>query len=333
MGVQFQDYYEMLGVARTASQDEIQKAFRKLARKYHPDVNKGKESEDKFKQLNEAYEVLKDPEKREKYDTLGANWHTGQDFTPPPGWGEGHFSFHHQAGDASEFGLNGFSDFFETLFGERMSGSGAGSQTMRHSAGPWTMRGQDHEAEITISLEDAYHGASRTVALQTIERGPDDVPQQQTKQYAVKIPAGVTDGARIRLAGKGGPGVGDGPAGDLLLRIRVAAHPVFQLEGRNLRVDLPLAPWEAALGAKVEVPTLDGSVSMSVPPGAQSGKRFRLRGKGLPNTKGSAGDIYATVQIVVPETLTTDERELFQKLSDTSSFRPRSPERQQREAA
>ena len=323
MGMQFQDYYETLGVDRAASQDAIQKAFRKLARKFHPDVNTGKDAEEKFKQCNEAYEVLKDPDKRKKYDTLGANWQAGQDFRPPPKWpgsADTHFSFNAQAGDAAGFGAHGFSDFFDMLFGERSSGFAGPDPT---GAGDWAIRGQDHEADITIRLEDAYHGTSQTVTLQVRERDLREDPQQTTKQYTVKIPAGITPGARIRLVGKGGPGQGEGAAGDLFLRVHIAPHEVFQLKDRDLFVEVPMTPWEAALGAKIEVPTLDGNVSMSVPSGTASGKQFRLRGKGLPHAKKIAGDLYVTVKIVVPQTLTTDERELFEQLAAKSSFKAR----------
>ncbi|MEW6299872.1 MAG: DnaJ C-terminal domain-containing protein [Thermodesulfobacteriota bacterium] len=330
MAVKFHDYYETLGVSRTASQEEIQKAYRKLARKYHPDVNKEKGAEEKFKQITEAYEVLKDPEKRKKYDALGPNWREGQDFTPPPGWEHFEFrEFRRAPGGASEFdfggfpGGGGFSDFFEMLFGEGLGGFARGRRTAGPGVREWSMRGQDQEAEITVTLEDAYRGATKTVALQTLESGPDGTVRPKARQYEVRIPAGVTEGARIRLAGQGGAGVGGGQAGDLFLRVHIAPHPVFQLQDHDLLVTVPVAPWEAALGAKIDVPTLDGAVKMTIPPGTQGGQRFRLRGKGLPKERGERGDLYATVQIAVPRTLTAEERELFQKLAHSSSFNPR----------
>jgi curved DNA-binding protein len=336
MAVKFQDYYDVLGVARTASQEEIQKAYRKLARTYHPDINKEPEAEEKFKQINEAYEVLKDPQKRKKYDALGPNWQTGQDFTPPPGWEEAQFEFRRYPGATSGFdfggfrGSGGFSDFFEMLFGGGLAG-GARRPGMNRSeagdAGGWSMRGQDMEADLTISLEEAYRGASKTLTLQTTEADPDGTPQRRTKQLAVTIPAGVTEGTQIRLAGQGQAGIGTGAAGDLFLRVRIAPHPVFQVSGRDLLVDVPITPWEAALGAKVDVPTLDGVVKMTIPPGAQSGQRFRLRGKGFPQERGERGDLYATVHIVVPKTLTADEQALFQQLAQRSSFNPRQERR------
>jgi curved DNA-binding protein len=329
MAVKFQDYYDVLGVARTASQEEIQKAYRKLARKYHPDVNKEPGAEDKFKQATEAYEVLKDPEKRKKYDALGPNWQAGQDFTPPPGWEEGaHYEFRRYPEGMGGFDFGGargggFSDFFEALFGGGLGGGARRPGRDRAEAGDWSMRGQDLEAEVTISLEEAYRGASKTITLQTVAAGPDGTPQRTSKQLAVTIPAGVTEGTRIRLAGQGGAGIGTGAPGDLFLRVRIAPHPVYELDGHDLLVTVPLAPWEAALGAKVDVPTLDGAVKMTIPPGTQGGQRFRLRGKGLPKERGERGDLYATAQIVVPKTLTADEQQLFQQLAQRSSFNPR----------
>jgi curved DNA-binding protein len=329
MAVKFQDYYSLLGVARTASQEEIQKAYRKLARTYHPDINKAPEAEEQFKQINEAYEVLKDPEKRKRYDALGPDWQAGQDFTPPPGWEEAHFEFRRYPEGASEFdfgglrGSRGFSDFFEMLFGEGLGGFTRRPGMNRSETGGWSMRGQDLEADLTISLEEAYRGASKTLTLQTAAAGPDGTPQRATKQLTVTIPAGVTEGTRIRLAGQGSAGIGTGAPGDLFLRIHIAPHPVFQVNGHDLLVTVPVTPWEAALGAKVDVPTLDGAVKMTLPPGTQGEQRFRVRGKGLPQERGGRGDLYATVQIVVPKTLTADEQELFQQLARRSSFNPR----------
>lgn len=335
MAVQYHDYYETLGVSRTASQDEIQQAYRKLARKYHPDMNTAPEAEAKFKEINEANAVLKDPEKRKKYDTLGRNWQEGQDFTPPPGWQ--HFEYRrYPEGDFggasggtadSDFGGfragQGYSNFFETLFGQGFGGFAEGTRTAQPGAGQWSSPGQDREADITISLEDAYRGASRTISLQIVETGPDGRPQRTSKQYQVKIPAGVTDGAPIRLAGQGGAGAGAGKPGDLFLRIHIAPHPIFQFDGSDLLVTVFITPWEAALGAKVEVPTLDGSVSMTLPPGTQGGQRFRIRAKGLSDKGGNRGNLYATVQVAVPKTLSAEEKALFEQLKTTSSFQPR----------
>jgi curved DNA-binding protein len=319
MAVKFQDYYDTLGVGRNASEDKIKKAYRKLARKYHPDVNKDKEAEERFKQINEAHEVLKDQEKRKHYDQLGPDWQAGQDFKPPPGWENVHFEFRTDPG-AEAFGFDdGFSDFFGMLFGGRMAG---GTRTTgRHTT--WLMRGQDHEAEVAISLEDACHGATRTITLQGHEIDDQGQVQPTLQNLQVKIPAGVTDGTRIRLNGKGGEGMGGGPPGDLYLRVKLEPHPRFRADGHDLQVEVEVTPWEAALGATVEVDMLDGSVNLKIPPGTQSGQKLRLRGKGLPRKGDGRGDLYARVKIVVPGTLTPEEKELFSKMAKVSNFNPR----------
>ncbi len=321
MAVKFQDYYEILGVGRDASEDEIKRAYRKLARKYHPDVNKDKEAEEKFKQVNEAYEVLKDPEKRKLYDQLGSEWQTGQDFKPPPGWEDVHFKFRTGPG-VEEFGFGtGFSDFFETLFGRGMGGGGRA--TGRHNA--WVMRGQDHEAEIEVTLEEAYHGATKTITLQSHEIDPEGQVRPSVQNLQVKIPRGVTDGTRIRLSGKGGAGMGGGPAGDLYLKVHTRPHPRFRVDGQNLLVEVPVAPWEAALGATVEVPLVDGTVNLKIPSGTQSGHKLRLRGKGLPRKGKERGDLFARVKIVIPRTLSPKEKDLFKEMAKISNFKPRQP--------
>jgi len=327
MAIKFQDYYEILGVPRTASEAEITKAYRKLARKYHPDMNKEKGAEEKFKQIAEAYAVLKDPEKRKKYDALGPNWQAGEDFTPPPGWQEFHFEFPGGAGKGKKarFGFGdvggGFSDFFEMLFGKGMGGFDR--RAARPEPAFWSARERIQEADLTIGLEEAYRGASKSVVLQTMEYGPDGTARSVSKRYEVKIPPGVTEGSRIRLAGQGGALPGRKEHADLFLRVHIAPHPVFKLDKYDLLVDVPVTPWEAALGAKVDVPTLDGVVKMTLPPGTQGGKRFRLRGKGLPVGQGERGDLYVTIQVSVPHSLTSKERELFQELEKVSSFNPR----------
>jgi len=330
MAVKFQDYYEILGVPRTASDKEISKAYRKLAQKYHPDVSKEKGAEEKFKQIAEAYAVLKDPEKRRKYDALGPNWHAGEDFTPPPGWQEFHFEFPGGASESRRTGFGagdfggGFSDFFSMLFGEEGLGRfGFGRRGAQPEARSWFTQTRPQEADITISLEEAYRGASKSIVLQTVEHGAGRNFQPVSKRYEVKIPAGVTEGSRIRLAGQGGVPPGGHEPEDLFLRVHIAPHPIFKLEDVDLHVEVPIAPWEAALGAKVEVPTLEGAVHMTVPPGTQSGKRFRLPGKGLPRIGGPRGNLYATIKITVPQTLSPKERELFQELQKISSFNPR----------
>jgi curved DNA-binding protein len=318
MPVKFQDYYEILGVKRNASEDEIKRAYRKLARKYHPDVNKDKGAEEQFKQINEAHEVLKDPEKRKLYDQLGPEWQAGQDFKPPPGWENVHFEFTGSGAEAFDFG-GGFSDFFEMLFGGRMGGGDRASARQ----GSWVMRGQNHEAEIEIDLESAYHGATRTLTLQGHEIDPQGQVRPKVQHINVKIPPGVTDGTRIRLAGKGGEGMGGGPRGDLYLKVHIEPHPRFTIDGHNLQLELPIAPWEAALGATVQVVTLDGTVNLKIAPGAQSGQKLRLRGKGFPKKGGERGDLIARLKIVIPRALTGKEKELFAEMAKVSSFNPR----------
>ena len=348
--MKFQDYYQTLGLSRTASQEEIQKAYRKLARKYHPDVNKSQEAEEKFKAINEAHEVLKDPEKRSTYDTLGPNWQAGQDFRAPPGWenfgsqagwpGGGRTTFHFRSGpggssgpgsfDFSGLGGSGFSDFFDALFGQHLDGGPrrepqAGSRRTRRGAqktgksGGLSERGQDHEVDITISLEEAYLGTSKALTLQQEQRNRAGA----AKHYDVKIPPGVTEGERIRLAGQGGAGTGQGDNGDIFLRVHIAPHARFTLQGRDLSVEVPISPWEAALGTKVEIPTLDGRIKLTIPPGTQGEQKFRSRGKGLPQKGGEPGDLYTIVRITIPKTLTPREKALFEELQHVSSFQPR----------
>jgi curved DNA-binding protein len=327
MAVQFRDYYEVLGVARTATQAEIQRSYRKLARKFHPDVNKAKDAEDKFKEINEAYEVLKDPQKRQKYDQLGANWKAGQEFRPPPGW-DVHSDFGPGGAGQTEFqwgGPGGFSEFFETLFGgqrfQQTQRTGGG----RRGRGPvWTQAGSDQEATIRISLEEAFLGATKPITLQMQSVTPEGQLSVQEKSYEVKIPVGVLTGQKIRLAGQGGEGIGGGQRGDLYLKVEIEPHPVYRLNGRDLTMDLSIAPWEAVLGAEVQLRTLAGEVTLKVPPGTQSGQKLRLRGKGMHNPKGAQGDLYAVVSIVVPKHPTGRERELYEELQKVSDFRPRS---------
>jgi len=307
LAVGFRDYYEALGVPRGASDEEIRSAYRKLARKYHPDVNKEADADDRFKEISEAYEVLRDPEKREKYDRLGANWKAGEDVSGASGFGGFGGADGGGFGDVRmDFGDGaGFSDFFESFFGGRRAGSpGAGFEG-------FSMRGGDHEATLEVSLEEAARGGKRRISL------------ADGRDFEVEIPAGVRDGRKIRLAGQGGEGGGGGPAGDLYLRVRIKPHPRFRLEGDNLVVELQVAPWEAALGATVPVPTLDGSARVKVPAGSSSGRRLRLKGQGMPGPGGRKGDLFASIKIVVPKRLEKRERELFEELAAVSRFDPR----------
>ncbi len=311
--MKFHDYYQTMGVPRNASQDEIKRAYRKLARKYHPDVSKEPDAEARFKEIGEAYEVLKDPEKRAAYDQLGHNWKAGQDFTPPPNWngGDAGFRTHGFSGDADHF-----SDFFESLFG------GAGFRTQRADRGAeFAMQGQDQHAKIQISLEEAYHGTTRTIQLSTPEYDQYGNAVRKTRSLQVKIPAGVTQGQQIRLAGQGGPGISGGPAGDLYLEIELLPHRLYQTEGKDIYLNLPVAPWEAALGATVTAPTLGGNVELKIPPGSQSGQKLRLKGRGLGK---SPGDQYVVLQIVLPKVRTENDRELFQRMAREMPFNPRS---------
>jgi len=317
--LEYKDYYKALGVDKTAGQKEIQAAYRKLARKLHPDVNKKPDAEDSFKAINEAYEVLKDPEKRKRYDALGANWREGENYSPPPGWENVHFDFGDGTGGFEFRGGEGgqFSDFFEGLFGRGRS-HGRASQDRPG----WAMRGADQEADIELTLEESYYGTKKTIGLQQLEmEGSAYVPK--TREINVNIPAGVSEGKRIRLSGQGGTGSG-GQNGDLYLRVHILPHKIFTLNGNDLEEEITISPWEAALGAKVELATMTGTVNLTVPPGVQSGQKMRLRGKGMPVTKGSHGDLYAVIKIVVPKKLSERERELFEELSQVSTFNPRS---------
>ena len=309
MPVAFQDYYEALGVPRDASEDDIRRAYRRLARRYHPDVNKEPGAEDRFKQISEAYEVLRDPEKRERYDRFGVNWRAGQDVSGAAGFDRGF-----GAGDGFDevqfdFGRDDFSDFFGGLFGRRTGPRGGGGGFEGYS-----LRGGDIEAILDLGLEEAARGGKRWLSL------------GDGRSVEIDIPRGARDGQRIRVAGAGRPGLGDGARGDLFLEIRLRPHSRFRVDGGDLYVDLPVSPWEAALGADVPVPTLEGNARVKVPAGSSSGRQLRLRGQGLPgNASAPPGDLYAVVTIHVPRKLSTKERQLFQELASTSKFDPRKP--------
>jgi curved DNA-binding protein len=315
MPVQYKDYYESLAVPRTATADEIKKSFRKLARQYHPDVAKDKKrAEERFKEINEAYEVLSDPDKRKKYDELGAHWKSGAEFRPPPGQGGfgGGQAFRGGPGGSEEFhfGGTGFSDFFEQLFGARMRG-GNFAQAGAFGQEALSERGADIEGDLMVTLEEAARGSVRTVNVTHGER-------RETHQ--VKIPPGITEGQKLRLAGRGESGSGGGENGDLYLRVRFARHPDFDVEGHNLVYELDLAPWEAALGAEIPVPTLAGHVNIKIPAGTASGQKLRVRGRGL----GKDGDLLVVAKIVVPAKITEAQKKLWEQLARESKFNPRS---------
>ena len=337
MAVKFRDYYETLEVPRGATEEEIRKAYRKLARKHHPDVNRSdKSAEEKFKEINEAYQVLSDPEKRKRYDQLGANWKAGSDFTPPPGSqgaGAGEGAGFRDFSDifGAERGPGGFSDFFESLFGARAGGREATSRR----------RGQSITAEIALTLEEAHHGGTHSISFEGTETCPECGGTgrkdgkvclkchgagvvQGSRTFDVRIPPGMRTGSIIRLAGQGEPGSGGAPPGDLLLRVQIKPHRLFRLVGEeSVEIEFPVAPWEAALGAKVEVPTLDGPVEMTIRAGTQGGQKLRLRGQGPNKRGGGRGDEYVRIKIVIPPKLTSREKALFEKLAEESHFNPR----------
>ena len=310
--MEFKDYYATLGVAKDATQDEIKRAYRKLARKYHPDVSKEADAEARFKELNEANEVLKDPEKRAAYDQLGSQWRSGQEFRPPPDWDAG---FEFSGRGPSEAEARDFSDFFEALFGARSPFTGApGARSGSR------LRGEDHHAKILIRLEDSFHGAQRSIQLQVPEVDARGRVVLRNRTLNLRIPKGVAAGQKIRLAGQGAPGLAGGPGGDLYLEIEFELHPLFQLEGRDLHLTLPLAPWEAALGASVQVPTLGGRLDVKIPAGSLTGQKLRLKGRGLPGQP--PGDQYVIVKIVNPP-VDDKSRELYQRMARELGFNPR----------
>jgi len=334
MPAEFKDYYKTLEVPRTASHDEIRTAFRKLARQYHPDVAKDKKrSEEKFKEINEAYEVLGDEEKREKYNQLGADWKNAGS-RPPPGDGGETFRTHSwrsgPAGENYEFGGTGFSDFFEQVFGRNKGGT----------VEPGTEKGQDAEGVLMVTLEEAMSGALRAISVRRKVACPQchgsgvqgrrvcpacggDGFVSATQNYKVKIPPGVRDGQRLRVSGQGEASAGGGPRGDLYLQVRLASHPDFRVEGGDLYYDLELAPWEAALGASVSVPTLSGPVSIKIPPATQNDQRLRVRGRGLPGRENEKGDLYVVAHIQMPKEIGPSEKALWEQLARESHFNPR----------
>lgn len=344
MAIKTKDYYEVLGVSRSASADEIKTAYRKLARKFHPDLNPGdKVAEERFKELQEAYDVLSDAENRKLFDNYGENWRAVKQggAAPPPGWEGSRTTGGPQGGgfdfSGFDFGTgasdSGGFDIFEEMFG-RARGARGGRGRRRD-------RGEDVEAQFELSLEEAHRGGRHTLQLKATEtcqtcNGTGVVKENQTcqtcggvgqvlkpKTLEVNIPAGVRDGSTIRLAGQGGAGINGSQPGDLYLHIRLRPHPVFAVRGDDLEVELPIAPWEAVLGPRIEAPTIDGQVEMTIPAGAQSGQRLRLRGQGLNKRRGGRGDQYVRLKIVVPKQVSADERRLYEELRSVSPFEPR----------
>lgn len=315
--MEFKDYYKTLGVSRDASQDEIKRAYRKLARKYHPDRNDEADAEDRFKTVSEAYEVLHDPEKRRSYDQLGANWKAGQDFRPPPGWGSAYSRA--AAGESADSGAGSadFSDFFSSLFGS----GGVGGARRPTRGGFSGARGQDQRARLRVSLEDAYGGVTRALALQVPEYDSDGNAVMRNRTINVKVPAGITEGQQIRLAGQGAPGFGGGARGDLFLEVEIEPHRFFTVQGRDITLQLPVTPWEAALGTQLAVPTLGGRVDMKIPAGARGEQRLRLKGRGLPGKP--PGDQYLVIQIVAPQPRNDAQRELYRKMAEEMDVNPR----------
>ena len=310
----FKDYYNIMDVERDASQTDVKRAYRKLARKYHPDVSKQADAEARFKELGEAYAVLKDPEKRAAYDQLGEKWKTGQDFQPPPDWGAG-FEFSgggHNAGDGAAH-----SDFFETLFGH----SFGSAQTNRKHA-HFDAHGEDHHAKVMIDLEDAYRGTTRSITLRTPELDSNGRVTTKQRTLNVKIPKGVKQGQRIRLSGQGSPGFGTGRTGDLYLEIEFSPHNLFRVEGRDVYFELPVAPWEAALGATVKVPTPDGPVDLKIPEGTIGGRKLRLQKRGIPGEP--PGDLYVVPAITLPPADSDTARRLYRTMEQDLAYNPRS---------
>jgi curved DNA-binding protein len=312
--MEYKDYYDIMGIQKSATQDEIKRAYRKLARKYHPDVSKEKDAETKFKEVGEAYEVLKDPEKRAAYDQLGSQWKAGQDFHPPPGWDAG---FEFRSGENGGPDLGGFSDFFESLYGRGFHTGGRRSASGRS----FRMRGEDHHARVMVDLEDSYRGATRSITLQVSELDEAGRVVTRPRTLNVRIPKGIRKGQQIRLAGQGGAGHGGGETGDLYLEVDFNPKSHYSVEGADVYLDLPLAPWEAALGATVKVPTPAGAVDLKIPAGSQAGKKLRLKGRGIPARQ--PGDLYVVLQIILPKVENEKQKRVFEEMKQQFSFRPR----------
>ena len=327
--MEFKDYYKTLGVARDASTDDIRGAYRKLARKFHPDVSKEPDAEARFKEIGEASEVLRDPEKRAAYDAAGSQWERqqaaggargGQGFQPPPGWDAGfEFSGRGDADGSDSFGGADHSDFFEALFGRAARGGARAGGGPRRA--DMQMPGQDHHAKVLIDLEDAYRGAERSISLRMPALDDEGRGVLRERRLDVSIPKGIRAGQHLRLAGQGGPGLGNGPTGDLFLEIEFNPHPRFRVDGRDVYVDLPLAPWEAALGASVSAATPDGDVELTIPPGSTAGRKLRLKGRGIPGQP--AGDLYVVLAVALPPGDTPKARAAYEAFAAAFDFNPR----------
>ena len=319
--MEYKDYYKIMDVERDATQDEIKRSYRKLARKYHPDVSKQADAEERFKEVGEAYEVLKDPEKRVAYDQLGANWKAGQDFNAPPDWDAG-FEF---SGGGYTGGFNGnagaHSDFFESLFGQFRQGGHAGFG----GQGGFHAPGSDHHAKVLIDLEDAMNGATRSISLQVPEIDAQGHVTTKNRVLNVRIPKGVKQGQHIRLSGQGNPGMGEGKSGDLYLEIEFNPHSIYRVDGRDVYLDVPITPWEAALGAAIKVPTPAGPVDMKIKPETANGSKLRLKGRGLPAGSGSnpSGDLYVILQVSLPPAATDKAQEIYRNMQQELDFNPR----------
>ena len=309
--MEFKDYYAVLGVERTVTEDQIKRAYKKLARKFHPDVSKEANAEARFKEVGEAYKVLKDPETRAAYDRVGNQWKPGQDFQPPPDWDAG---FEFNGGDPGGANGENFSDFFESLFGGR-AGRARTHRQNAHAAG------QDHHAKVLIDLQDTYHGAQRSISLQMPMLDADGRLVTRERMLNVSIPKGVREGQHLRLAGQGGPALGEGSAGNLYLEIAFRPHPHFRANGRDVYFDLPVSPWEAALGASVTAPTPAGPVQLSIPSGSAAGRKLRLKGKGIPGDP--PGDLYAVINIALPPADTEVNKDAYRAMQTAFDFNPR----------
>lgn len=331
--MEYKDYYQIMGVERSATQDEIKRAYRKLARKYHPDVSKHTDAEQRFKEVGEAYEVLKDPEKRTAYDQLGSNWKAGQDFNAPPDWDAG-FEFggggYTGAGGPQFHGFTetdagAFSDFFESLFGQGFQQAGARPQGGHQQHPGFHQAGNDHHAKILIDLEDAMHGATRSISLHVPDVDPSGHVRTKERVLKINIPKGIKQGQHIRLSGQGNPGTGQGKAGDLYLEIEFNPHSIYRVDGRDVYLDLPVAPWEAALGANIKAPTPGGMVDLKIKPGSTNGSKMRLKGRGIPpsSSNNSAGDLYVILQVAIPPANTDSEKAAYEKMRQSFSFNPR----------